>query len=264
MNRLLTIGLLFFFACPLMKSQALVTKHAPLPCLNKQFTIVAHIVRDSFGSPGLSEETLVSIMTGVNQRFEPICASFKICAFNYIDNFQYDVLDNGEWSELQTKYHKNNRINIFFVEDIRSTTACGFASLGGVGLMQNGGIVIKKGECTGSSVISHELGHFFGLYHTFEGSGNELVDGSNCETAGDRVCDTPADPYVENAPVEDYVDVSLGCRFIYTGLDANGEFYRPDVGNIMSYYPSSCNCGFTYGQYTRMAETYLNSNPKMW
>ncbi|MBL0071623.1 MAG: hypothetical protein IPP34_07360 [Bacteroidetes bacterium] len=35
------------------------------------------------------------------------------------------------------------------------------------------------------------MGHFFGLYHTFETQfGSELANGSNCATTGDLVCDT--------------------------------------------------------------------------
>ena len=37
---------------------------------------------------------------------------------------------------------------------------------------------------------------FSDLYHTFEDYqfGKEKADGSNCAEAGDRLCDTPADP----------------------------------------------------------------------
>ena len=44
--------------------------------------------------------------------------------------------------------------------------------------------------------MAHEMGHCLGLYHTFEtwnGTSIELVNGSNCSSAGDKVCDTQAD-----------------------------------------------------------------------
>jgi hypothetical protein len=46
------------------------------------------------------------------------------------------------------------------------------------------------------TVHIHEMGHYFGLPHTFEyfdKPDRELPDGSNCSVAGDRFCDTPAD-----------------------------------------------------------------------
>ena len=103
------------------------------------------------------------------------------------------------------------------------------------------------------------MGHYFDLLHTFEGNGSELVNGDNCEVAGDGICDTPADPFVPNDEMADYMS---GCTFINGKVDINGEFYRPDVGNIMSYYP--CSCGFTTGQYIRMAETCVAASGSMW
>ena len=50
------------------------------------------------------------------------------------------------------------------------------------------------------------------------------------------------------------------CEFIFPALDANGEYYQPDVGNIMSAYP--CKCGFTREQYLKMAEVYFSSSVK--
>ena len=49
------------------------------------------------------------------------------------------------------------------------------SSSGGTG---DGGIVIEKETmmAAGSTTLPHEMGHFFGLLHTFEGSGIELVD----------------------------------------------------------------------------------------
>jgi len=108
--------------------------------------------------------------------------------------------------------------------------------------------------------LTHEMGHMFGLLHTFEGNGIELVNGSNCETEGDLICDTPADPFVEGDDMSLYIGED--CEFISIKLDSNFQYYQPDVGNIMSYYP--CSCGFTRGQYLKMAETFLNSDPKMW
>lgn len=253
--------------------QDLYTRDQPIECLNKKFSIVAHIVRDTFGLPNITEMTISENIERLNRDFEPMCVAFEICEFRYIDNFQYDTLDvdpNGlnEWEEMQVKYHEQNRINIFFATEIiinDPTFQCGFATQDGITQVHNGGIVMLK-SCidADSKAISHEMGHYFGLLNTFEGQGAELVDGSNCTTIGDLLCDTAADPFIAGQAPSSYVDVGLGCRFINQTLDANGEYYRPDVGNIMSNYQDECRCSFTNDQFAKMAEVCLNAPDKMW
>ena len=75
-----------------------------------------------------------------------------------------------------------------------------------------------KNDCTAAggndTTLSHELGHYFDLYHTHETSfGTECPSGSNCQSAGDMVCDTPADPNL--GQTRD--DVHLRLRWI--GVD---------------------------------------------
>jgi hypothetical protein len=237
-----------------------------LPCVDKKFSVVAHIFNDSLGNPGITEATILDLFEAVNVDFAPICISFEVCEFQYHDNFQYDAHNRPEqWQEMQNLYHEENRINIYYVNAIvEPTGVCGYAGLGQITNTTASGIVIQKsGTCCTltSKTHSHEMGHYFGLEHTFMDAGtNELADGSNCATAGDGICDTPADPFINGSAMALWLD---GCRFISTNLDANGDYYDPIVGNIMSYYPDDCACGFTHEQYDKMAETYL-SNPGQW
>jgi hypothetical protein len=231
-----------------------------LPCIDKTFSIVVHIVNDSLGKPNVTQAQIQSSIIGLNLAFAPICVSFTICDFKTIDNFAYDKMTQAnDWPEMQTQYNVKNRINIYYVENMTDLPGkCGFAALAGIADLNKYGIVIKK-SCTDVRTLTHEMGHYFGLLHTFQGGGIELTNGSNCTTAGDLVCDTPADPYVDPENTSLYVDAS--CKFISMKKDANGHYYDPLVGNIMSYYP--CSCGFTDEQYIRMATIYL-SNIGMW
>jgi hypothetical protein len=238
-----------------------------LPCVDKKFSVVAHIFLDSLGAPSITEAQINSIYGSVNTDFAPICVSFEVCEFIYHPNFEYDThVDNMHWAELQTLYHQDNRINVYYVNTIQSPSGvCGYAGLGQISNLSSSGIVIQKtAPCcsAGSKTHSHEFGHYFSLLHTFEtGNGLELADGSNCSTAGDGVCDTPADPFIEGQPTELYVDGN--CHFIFAGQDANGDYYDAISGNIMSYYPDDCACGFTHDQLKKMALHYL-SNIGMW
>ena len=72
--------------------------------------------------------------------------------------------------------------------------------------------------------------------HGHEGEGSELVDGSNCDVAGDLICETPADPGPDWA-------VAAGCAeqtcATTCPTDANAATYTPDTTNIMSWYLGS-------------------------
>lgn len=226
-----------------------------LPCLNKRFSIVVHIVKDSLGQANVTEAAIQGQVDGVNGYFDDICVSFEICEFRYIDNFQWDTLEavgGVEWSQMVTAHHQPYRINVFVVQHIiEPPGVSGFANLGGINSTQGGGICVAK---PGGALL-HEMGHYWGLEHTFEGNGSELADGSNCTTEGDGFCDTPGDPYVPFDPPSNYINDD--CVFISMLTDANGDFYDPDTGNIMSYY--GCDCHFSYEQYWHMANTYTNN-----
>lgn len=246
-----------------LHAQSYTFQHESLPCLNKKFTVVVHVFKDSLGAPGLVEADVRQALEGVNVFFAPICVSFEVCEFRYHDNWQHDVLENPdtETPQVKTKYHADYRINFYFVTAFTSDiNACGFADLGGIGDAFNSGIVFRK-DCINTRTFAHELGHFFSLLHTFEGNGSELVDGSNCTTEGDGICDTPADPYTEGEPLANYVNAD--CRFISPLTDANGDYYNPDLGNIMSYYECDT-CGFSWEQLNKMAQAYLTAGVKFW
>ncbi len=246
----------------------------PLPQVNKEFLVVAHIVRNGIGEPGITSTDISSVLNQVNTAFAPIGVSFKLCQVDFINNFQYDSLNGigpsvnslivDYMKEVFVQYNIERRINMYFMTEFINAYKpyCGFASGGGLtSTSKNRGIVIKKG-CNDAITVGHEFGHFLSLPHTFEGHGTELVDGSNCDTAGDQVCDTPADPYEEGA-ADNYYN-SETCTFKFNGKDANGQFYDPDLGNIMSYYGSCVCLKFSNGQLKKMADYYLDyikSNP---
>jgi Pregnancy-associated plasma protein-A len=240
-------------------AQSYTFQHETLPCLNKKFTIVSHIFPDSLGNYGVSEGDIKAAVVGMNGFFSPICVSFEVCEFRYHPNFQHDTIDSdNELDAIKVKYHAHNRINFYFLSQLGGTEA-GLAS-GSITDPTGSGIFIVKTDGVTAKVFAHEMGHFSSLAHTFEGNGTELVNGDNCMVEGDGICDTPADPFVPGEPMIEYVEE---CRFTSPKQDANGEFYNPDLGNIMSYYNCGA-CGFTWGQLNKMAGVIQSGAMKMW
>ncbi len=228
---------------------------APIYCFGKTLSITAHIISDSLGDYGLTEAQVLGSVATLNSWFAPICLSFEVCQFDYIPNYKYNRFEKPmDEAEVIALYSVPNTINIFYAQTVSRTPP---TLVGGYAYFPGGPDFIAIAK-TSLGSITHEMGHFFGLYHTFDTQfGLELADGSNCATAGDLICDTPADPGGGNSPAPD-------CQLSPYTQDANGQWYVPNIGNIMSYYTDDCTCGFTTEQYNRMASNYLNSRFYLW
>lgn len=157
-------------------------------------------------------------------------------------------------------------INIWVVHSI--VGALGYASFPGTSASTDG-IVMDKDYfgLGGSNVLSHEAGHFFNLFHTFQGDCPANVNcNQNCTTAticppntpcdndptndmteiccrtqGDRVCDTP--PHKRSCS---------DCNPTGTNTCDGGSSNSLFVHNYMDYSIFTCWDRFTDGQRTRM------------
>ncbi|WP_020538978.1 hypothetical protein [Lewinella cohaerens] len=255
----LLLGCFFFAESPTLQAQrALLDKRQSTTCLDREFVVMAHLVRDTFQTINSTPEEIEAALELANLWFEPICTKFVLRQVDTIDNFQYSIPENSNvLDQLWANHHENNRINLYIVSDVSFVSPePTFATFEGILQNDRGGILINSLQLNDAPVwLVHGLGHYCGLLDTNEDFTSQLVNGDNCETTGDEICDTPADPYNPNDPeigLSSYVNME--CRFIFSGLDANSEFYLTQTGNAMSLYPAQCWCGLTYGQFERMAE----------
>lgn len=263
MKKLSTALMLLFWGV-VLSAQSYPRQYASLPQINRTFSVAIHVVVDSLGNTGIEQTDIQNAINNTNQLFAPIGADFELCSLDTLPNYRYDTLSRQrEFIEVQSKFHQAHRINIYLVSLISDPFIpddWGFTTPGGINLYNSGAIVIEKEFL--NRALPHELGHFFGLLNTYE-NGNELVDGSNCATAGDRICDTAADPYNEGTPPASGINEE--CIFIREVEDANGDQYMPDVCNAMSrYFREGCGVDFSHEQLKRMAENYLNGPKLMW
>jgi hypothetical protein len=172
--------------------------------------IKAHILRKSDGTGGLSLADLNTALAQINRYYINVGSGvqFYFCGTpNYINNTAFYDYDNTEETALCSANDVTNAINIYFPNSILfgSLAVSGYAYFPST-LSVTNRIFVQSLYATDTRTLTHELGHYFNLLHTFQSSTDanqtnreyvtrDVFQGANCATKGDLLCDTPADPY---------------------------------------------------------------------
>ena len=158
--------------------------------------IFYHIIGDDNGNGYFSQDDLWRLHCELNEDFETLGIQFYIFDTNYTasNNFYYYEQSNAGSTMFNT-LNASNVVNVYITEAASSggSVVCGYYS----GWPSGGGVVVNK-SCSGlgSTTLTHEMGHYFGLPHTFSGwegrdydtnpisvNNWERVNGSNCSSA---------------------------------------------------------------------------------
>ena len=215
-------------------------------CVNVYF----HVLRNDAGQTSVPTYYPGEMLQKLNEDYQQYNISFKSLGTGYINNSIYTNdgvgVYGGNVDQLFATNDHPNAIDIYIAE---KSDWAGRAD----GVLSKDFVVHKDYALTG--VLSHEMGHCLNLYHTHELQfGQELPNGSNCKTAGDLVCDTPADPNLSS-----FGDDLVNCSFSSGSITVNGITYYPDTKNLMSYTAPECMQRFSDGQIERMKDAMFNA-----
>lgn len=246
--------------------------------LNLPTTI--HILQNNAGQGAFSSVQAFDLICHLNDQTADAGLFFYLPGpVNFIPNDTFLTMNNIDLVfDLMVRHNVLGTVNIYFT-NLSQLGFCGLATFPGSGPgnpIEEGAIIMSFACSTPDrNEIVHEVGHFFGLPHTFDGTVNapaslqaervtRLVNETggrlpaNCQTAGDRFCDTPAD----------FIGTRWVCPTGLSATDWNGDVFRPDSSMFMSYSQSVCMSRFSEQQITAMrarladsSRAYLLANP---
>ncbi|HEX5153099.1 MAG TPA: T9SS type A sorting domain-containing protein [Parafilimonas sp.] len=217
--------------------------------------VYLHIIRNDDGSnAGATEAQVQSEFNELMLSYSPANICFIEMGLNYINNSTLNTMhaNNASSVALLKTYNIPNCVNIYYHQEI--------VGAGGTAYNIPNTFCSIKTSNLGTFSTSHEVGHCFGLLHTFEPAyGYEDIDGTNGSTTADLISDTHADPWA-------YLGQScfpyLGCVYNGTCKDPKGQTnFNPPYYNTMCYWYVACpdyrdrNALETTGQFNRINST---------
>jgi Pregnancy-associated plasma protein-A len=200
--------------------------------------------------------------------YAPHQICFILNGIEQVNNSNLNNMDTDTDIPGLTPYLYDNCITVFIHDSLYSTSdgsynGIAYAIVNDYLSMYSGAIASN----TNLSTLPHEMGHCFGLHHSFRARWDEVSEHyiretrtrtgacKNCDTEGDLLCDTEADRNTFPSDIENCV---------YTGneTDSCGQPLLMAIRNIMTYGDRSCRNHFTNGQGSR-SRSFLITTPML-
>ena len=207
-----------------------------------------HVMLDSKGKGDVTQTQINNQVAVLNKTYagqESSQASntgftFTLAGVDRFRNSQWHADRQSTTYRAQTRQGGPNALNIWLVE-WKSTLGIATFPWDYAANPSIDGIRVHYASLPGGSIANynqgetatHEAGHWFGLYHTFQGG---------CTTTNDSVSDTPA----QSSPTSGCPEGRDSCSL--PGLDP--------IHNYMDYSYDTCYNQFTAGQTSRMQSMF--------
>jgi hypothetical protein len=217
---------------------------APSPSSGGDIEVHFHVIQSSTGAGAVTDQQIRDQITVLNQAFMPDF-TFSLISTTRTTNNAWYTMGYGSAEERAAKAALraggSNALNIYSANP-------GGGLLGWATFpwsypsnpLQDGVVVLYSSLPGGTEVpydlgdtATHEVGHWIGLYHTFQGG---------CSKNGDYVSDTAA----EKSP-------AYGCPVNRDTCRGGG---LDPIDNFMDYSDDACMDTFTLGQGSRMMQFF--------
>ena len=204
-----------------------------------------HVITNTANNGNVSNAAIFDQITVLNNAYAQWGWQFNLVAIDRTANSAWFTASPGSVAERQMKtalrQGGGDDLNIYSANPGGGLLGWATFPYEYTAAPENDGVVLLFASLPGGSATpynlgdtgTHEVGHWMGLYHTFQGGCSNLI--------GDRVLDTPA----ERVP-------GYGCPIGRNSCPTNLFPGVDPVENFMDYSDDACMDHFTTGQDRRM------------